>query len=75
MASMMDFMMTMVMVLMVFMVVMMTQSHQETTRRAASMIVIIVDTAHARPLMFKLFKFLLSKSVPLYFKRSEIYQY
>ena len=46
----------MMMVLMVFMVVMMTQSHQETTRGAASMIVIIVDTAHTRPLLFQLFE-------------------
>ena len=68
-------MMMMITVLMVFVVVMVTRSYQETTRRAASMIVVIVDTAHTRPLLFKLFKFLLSQSVPLYFKRSEIYQY
>ncbi len=61
--------------MMVFMVVMMTRSHQETTRRAASMIVVIMNTAHTRPLLFKLFEFLLSQPVLLYFKRSQIYQY
>lgn len=63
MAGTMTLMMMMIMVLMVlmvFMVVMMTRSHQETTRRAAWMIVVIVDAAHTRPLLFKLFKFLLS---------------
>ena len=60
MAGTMILMMMMIMVSMVFMVVMMTPSHQETMRRAASMIVVIVDTAHARSLLFKLFKFLLS---------------
>lgn len=68
-------MITVLMVVMVFVVVMVTRSYQETTRRAASMIVVIEGTAYTRPLLFKLFKFLLSQSAPLYFKRSEIYQY